>query len=95
MKTSIPPEFAHFAEPSDVAYNLAAAVEHILIKKGFHDIPLLEVARTLDKETRALNKRYTAMETALSYICQVALIHGACEEEMRRAGDLVEEGDKP
>lgn len=87
--------FAKFAEPSDMAYELASTLEHMLVKCGFRDLPFLEMARTIDRETKALNKRYLAMENALGAACQTALIHGTSEDEMRRIADMVEEGDKP
>jgi len=87
--------FAKFAEPSDTAFNLAVEIEHVLLKEhGIKNFPLLCVARVIDRETKASNKRYVAMENALSYMCQVALSNGASAEEMRRVADMVEEGDK-
>jgi hypothetical protein len=87
--------FAQFAEPSDMAYNLAASIEHVLNKRGFINLSLRDMAKAIDKDLKALDKRYIAIENALSYTSQIALIHGACEDEMRRASELVMEGDKP
>ena len=87
--------FDRFKEPTDMAYEVSAEIEHVLNKRGLKNLPLADMARAIENRIAAYNKHYSAMENALSACCQLALIHGANEEEMRSIGTRVEEGDKP
>jgi len=87
--------FARFTEPSEMAYEIAGTIEHLLLKPHHRAYTIAELACAIESDIAAFNKRYTAMENALSYSCQVALIHGASKEEMRDIADKVAEGDKP
>lgn len=87
--------FARLAEPSEMAFDIAATVEHMLLKPRLHTIPTVsELARAIEPDIARLNKRYVAMETALGYVVNLAQINGADAESMRHIGDLVAEGDK-
>jgi hypothetical protein len=86
--------FARFAEPSEMAYEIAGTVENLLLKPHHRAYTIAELAHAIESDIAAFNKRYLAMENALGACSQTALIHGASEEEMRYVSKLIEEGDK-
>lgn len=84
---------AHRADPSDRAYELAADLEQMLVDLGFTNLPLRLMAKTLDADMKARDKIYVAMENALAAAVQIAMIHGAGDEEMKHVHKLWSEGD--
>jgi hypothetical protein len=86
--------FAQPSEPSELAYEIAGIIEHMLLKPRLHAYTVSELARAIEPEIAQINKKCLSLENAVAAACQTALIHGASEEEMRCIGRMIEEGDK-
>lgn len=89
--------FARLADPSDVAYDVAASIEHYLITRQRQGHPLLtsaiilDLALVIEPDLSPLHKRIAKLERAFGVAYQVAATNGAGEAELRDLHALIEE----